>query len=175
MKLESKRLMLRYFTPQDWQAVHAYTSDAAVMTYIPGGHMTAEQTKAFVAENGDQEARAFPLILKSESRLIGHLNFHPWFAPRTYEVGWVIHPAYHGRGYATEAAHELLRYGFEGLDCHRIIATCQPENIASWRVMEKLDMRREGHFQKCIDRGNGVWWDEYFYAILQEEWVMQGS
>ena len=51
------------------------------------------------------------------------------------------------------------------MNVHRIIATCQPENIPSYRVMEKIGMRREGFFKKCIPKGN-VWWDEYYYAIL---------
>jgi RimJ/RimL family protein N-acetyltransferase len=168
--IETPRLRLRPFVLQDWQSVFAYTSDAQVMTYIPEGQMTAAQTQQFVAKYTGEEAEILPVILKDENKLIGHMNFHPWFAERTYEVGWAFHPAYHGHGYATEAAHALLRYGFEELHCHRIIATCQPENVASWRVMEKLGMRRESHFRKCLDRGEGVWWDEYFYAILEEEW-----
>ncbi len=53
---------------------------------------------------------------------------------------------------------------------HRIIATCDPRNTASYRVMEKTGMRREGHSIKCI-RKDGEWVDEYFYAILDEEWA----
>ncbi len=70
----------------------------------------------------------------------------------------------------TEAAFSLLRYSFEELHLHRVIATCQPENIPSYRVMEKLGMRREGFFRKCIYRGGNTWCDEYFYAMLEEEW-----
>jgi len=58
------------------------------------------------------------------------------------------------------------------LHLHRIIATCQPQNVASWRVMEKLGMRREAHFRKCLRRPENQWWDEYFYALLDEEWFM---
>jgi len=51
-----------------------------------------------------------------------------------------------------------------------IIATCQPENEASWKLAEKAGMRREGFFRKCIYKEDGIWWDEYFYAILENEW-----
>jgi [ribosomal protein S5]-alanine N-acetyltransferase len=64
----------------------------------------------------------------------------------------------------------LLQYGFETLHLHRIIATCQPENVASCRVVEKLGMRREAHFRKCVRRPDNGWWDEYFYALLEGEW-----
>ena len=170
--IDTRRLQIRHFTPDDWQAVHAYTSDAEVMTYILdwGGPLAEEQTQKFVAENTGEEARAFALILRSEDRLIGHMLFHPWYGPRTYEVGWVLHRHYHGQGYATEAAAALLRYGFETLRLHRVIATCQPQNVPSYRVMEKLGMRREAWFRKCLLRDDATWWDEYFYALLEEEW-----
>lgn len=168
--IETERLVIREFETADWPAVFAYTSDPAVMAYIPEGVMTAEQTQVFVALHQGSEAMMWPVVLKERGQLIGHMVFHPWFAPRTYEIGWVFHSGWHGRGYATEAASALLDYGFRELGLHRVIATCQPENPASYRVMEKMGMRREGHFRKCIYRPDGSWWDEYFYAILEEEW-----
>jgi RimJ/RimL family protein N-acetyltransferase len=140
------------------------------MGYIPEGPFTSEQAKAFVAENIGEQARAVAVLLKTADRLIGHMVFHPWEAPQTYEIGWVFNHTYHGQGYATEAAVAVLHYGFETLHLHRIIATCQPQNVASWRVMEKLGMRREAHFRKCLRRPENQWWDEYFYALLDEEW-----
>ena len=168
--LETPRLRVRPLEAADWAAVHAYASDPDVMTYIPEGPMTEEQARAFVAENAGDEARAVAVVLRSSGELIGHMPFRPWFAPRTFEIGWVLDRRHHGRGYATEAARALLRYGFEEMGLHRMIATCQPENVPSWRVMEKLGMRREAHFRKCLYRGGAVWWDEYFYALLEEEW-----
>ena len=174
--IDTPRLHIRRFVPDDWRAVHAYASDAETMAYLPEGPQTEEQARAFVAANTGDDARALALILKDDDRPIGHLPFHPWFAPRTYEIGWVLNKGHHGQGYATEAALALLRYGFETLALHRIIATCQPENTASARVMEKLGMRREAHFRQCIPRADGTWWDEYFSAILEEEWLQaQGT
>jgi RimJ/RimL family protein N-acetyltransferase len=168
--IETARMRIRPLVPGDWQAVHAYTSDAGVMTYLPEGQMTEEQTRQFIAEHLSEDARAYAVELLAEDRVIGHLLFHPWYSPHIYEIGWVLHPRYHRQGYTTEAAAELLRYGFETLRVHRVIATCQPENTPSWRVMEKLGMRREGHFRQCILRDDGTWWDEYFYALLADEW-----
>lgn len=168
--IETERLRIRRFTRDDWPAVHEYTSDAQVMFYLPEGQMSEEQIRKFVTENAGDQAQAHAVVHRVEDRLIGHIIFHPWFAERIYEIGWVFHPRYHGQGYATEAAAALLRYGFESLGVHRVIATCQPENVASWRVMEKLGMQREGHLRKCIYRDENTWWDEYFYAILEEEW-----
>jgi ribosomal-protein-alanine N-acetyltransferase len=168
--IATPRLLIRPFEPDDWPQVLAYTSDPSTMTYIPEGLFTADKAQAFVAENTSEQAEAYAIVPIGEQHVIGHMIFHPWFAPRTYEIGWVLHKDYHGRGYATEAATALLKYGFESMQLHRVIATCQPENIPSYRVMEKLGMRREAFFRKCIYRGEGPWWDEYFYAILEDEW-----
>ena len=173
--IETQRLQIRPFRESDWPAVATYTTLPTVMEYMQEGVQTADQTRAFVTQNATGTAvTAYALLLKAEAKLIGHMVFHPWFAPRTYEIGWVLHPAYHRQGYASEAATALLRYGFETMQLHRIIATCQPENPASYGVMEKIGMRREGHFQQCIYRGDDTWWDEYFYAMLKREWFQLG-
>ena len=169
-RIETQQLRIRSFQPDDWQAVYDYTSDPDVMAYIPEEPFTPEQAKAFVADNMGEQARFVAVLLKTDDLLVGHMEFHPWFAPQTYEIGWIFDRAYHGQGYATEAAMALLQYGFEALHLHRIIATCQPENVASRRVIQKLGMRLEAHFRKCIRRPNNRWWDEYFYALLEEEW-----
>lgn len=168
--LQTARLAIRPILSDDWQAVHNYMSNPAVTAYLPEATFTEADSQAFARQHAGDEAEAAAVIAEADGQLIGHIIFHPWFAPETYELGWVLHPDYHGQGYATEAARALLDYGFGTLGAHRIVATCQPQNPASYRVMEKLGMRREGHFQQCIHRGNGVWWDEFFYAMLREEW-----
>lgn len=165
------RLLIRPFQAGDEQAVHTYMSDPAVTTYLPEGTLSADGSRAFVARNLGAEAEALAVTLGADGPLVGHMLFHPWFAEHTYEIGWAFNRAFHNRGYASEAAAALLAHAFERLHCHRVIATCQPENGASFRVMEKLGMRREGHFRQCIHRGGELWWDEYFYAILADEWV----
>jgi RimJ/RimL family protein N-acetyltransferase len=171
--LTTTRLHIRPFTIDDVAAVHTYTCNPQVMANIDDGALTLDQTHDFVQQHLGNEAKAFAVTLNTTNQLIGHLIAHPWFAHRTYELGWVFHPTHHGNGYATEAAHAVMTYCFETLDAHRVIATCQPENPASYRVMEKLGMRREAHFRQCIYRGNNIWWDEYFYAILATEWRAQ--
>ncbi len=168
--IRTERLLLRPFREEDWQGVLAYMSDPAVTTFLEEGLLDEAGSRSFVAHNLGDSAQALAVTHRKSGELIGHLVFHPWFGPRTQEIGWVLGRPHQGKGYATEAARALLVYGFETLDLHRVIATCQPENVASWRVMEKLGMRREAHFHQGHYRGNGVWWDEYFYAILAGEW-----
>ncbi|WP_096271181.1 GNAT family N-acetyltransferase [Paucisalibacillus globulus] len=169
MNITTERLVIRKFTYNDWQHVYEYTSDSRVMEYLPEDVFSVEDAKKFVMENSHDDAKYFPVLIKEDQRLIGHIVFHKYFGDHTYEIGWVLNPNYYNKGYASEAALSILKYGFETMGLHRIIATCQPENIGSYRVMEKVGMRREGFFKKCIPQGN-KWWDEYYYAILEEEW-----
>lgn len=169
--IETARLRLRPFQASDWQALHSYAGDPATMRYLPPGALSAEQARAFAERHSGDTAEALALERTDERRLIGHLIFHPWVARQTYEIGWVIDPRQQRRGYASEAARALVGYGFATLGLHRIIATCQPENPASYRVMERIGMRREGYFRQCIARDDGSWWDELFYAILRDEWL----
>ena len=169
MYIKTKRLLIRKFEVKDWQAVYEYTSDINVMKYIPEGVFSEEDAKEFVNRNIGDKAEKFPVFLIDEDILIGHIFFDKYFGEHTYEIGWVFNPKYYNKGYASEAAKAILKFGFEKMKLHRIIATCQPQNIPSYRVMEKIGMRREGYFKKCIP--NGIeWWDEYYYAILAEEW-----
>ena len=169
MYITTERLIIRNFEIEDWQDVYEYISDHNVMKYIPEGVFTGEETKEFINQNMGEKAEKFAVVLRDENVVIGHIAFFKYFGEHTYEIGWVFNPKYYNKGYASEAAQSVLKFGFEEMKLHRIIATCQPENIPSYRVMEKIGMRREGYFKKCIPSGN-EWWDEYYYAILGEEW-----
>ena len=86
------------------------------------------------------------------------------------ELGWVVDPAHAGQGYATEAATALLEICFEDLGLRRVIAQCFADNVASWRLMERLGMRRETHTVRESLHRSGEWLDGYAYAMLAEEW-----
>jgi RimJ/RimL family protein N-acetyltransferase len=161
---------LRPIVIDDWQAIHRYMSDPSVTAWLPEGRLDEAGAKAFAQINAGEIPKALAMLLAGTGELVGHMVFHPWVVPRTCEIGWVLGARHQRQGYATEAARSLLAYAFEALGCHRVIATCQPQNVASWRVMEKLGMRREGHFRACIHRPPDGWWDEYFYALLAEEY-----
>lgn len=172
--VETPRLCLRALAASDWPAVFAYMSDPHVTAFLPEGTLDQEAARAFALGHSSENSKAVAVVEKASAQVIGHMPFHPWFAPETYEIGWVFSRARQGRGYATEAAQALLAHAFGALKAHRVIATCQPENAASWRVAEKLGLRREAHFRSCLYRAPGLWWDEYFYAVLAEEYEARG-
>ncbi len=86
------------------------------------------------------------------------------------ELGWVVDPAYAGLGFATEAARALLRICFDDLGLRRVTAGCFAANTASWRLMERIGMRRELHTLRESLHRSGEWLDGYGYALLAEEW-----
>jgi RimJ/RimL family protein N-acetyltransferase len=86
------------------------------------------------------------------------------------ELGWVLNPDHTGQGYATEAGRELVRICFEVLRVHRVVATCFADNDPSWRLMERLGLRRELHAVADAWHRSGRWMDTYGYAITAEEW-----
>jgi RimJ/RimL family protein N-acetyltransferase len=145
-------------------------SDPVVTRWLPEGPLDEAQAQAFARKHVGRSARAVAVIERESDQLVGHMVFHPWFGRATHEIGWAICAGRQRRGYATEAGGALLDFAFGALACHRVVATCQPENVASWRVMEKLGMRREAHFRQGLYQQTGEWWDEYFYALLADEY-----
>lgn len=99
-----------------------------------------------------------------------HTDVTEQAAGQQVELGWVLDPAHTGHGYATEAVHELLRHSFEDLGVHRVTADCFLANEASWRLMERLGMRREAHTHRDALHHSGQWLDSLSYALLADEW-----
>jgi len=91
------------------------------------------------------------------------------------ELGWVLHPGHAGHGYATEAVRELVRICFEDLRLRRVTANCFADNVASWRLMERIGMRREVHTVRESLHRSGEWLDGMGYALLAEEWAAPAS
>jgi RimJ/RimL family protein N-acetyltransferase len=85
-------------------------------------------------------------------------------------LGYLLDPAHHGRGLATEMVREALRLAFGDLGLRRVTAGCFADNVASWRVMEKVGMRREQHGIRDSWHGDLGWVDGYTYAVLTDEW-----
>jgi len=86
------------------------------------------------------------------------------------KLGFVHDPAHTGHGYATEAVGELLRHCFQELGVRRVTANCFLGNDASWRLLERVGMRRELHAVRESLHRSGRWLDTVGYALLEEEW-----
>jgi ribosomal-protein-alanine N-acetyltransferase len=174
--LETERLILRKFLEEDWKDLYEYLSKENVVKFEPYDIYNEDKCKE-EAINRSQNEAFWAVCLKENNKLIGNMYFKQQEPKQfmTWEIGYVFNPLYYGKGYATEASKRILNYGFEQMDVRRIIAKCNPKNSASWKLLERLSMRLEGHFKKpvyfkkTID-GNAIWHDCYQYAMLEEEW-----
>lgn len=177
MILETNRLLLRDFTEDDWPALHAVESLPEVARYQDFDPRTEDESRAYViaaSKDGEEDPRQtydLAVILRGEGRLIGRCGLGISNADIGEAVLWyTLHPEHWGHGYTTEAARAIVDFGFRELGLHRIWADCDPANIGSWRVLEKLGMRCEGHLRENA-RIKGEWVDSLIYAILDREWV----
>lgn len=105
----------------------------------------------------------------------GQDGHEPEFERSEGLLGYLVDPAYAGRGIATTITTRLLDLAFGELGLRRVTAGCYADNTASWRVMEKVGMRREQHGVRDSFHGDLGWVDGYTYAILAEEWRATGS
>lgn len=80
----------------------------------------------------------------------------------------------HGQGFATEALGCLLDALFDRLKLHRVVADTDVENTASWTLLERLGLKREGHLRQSL-WFKGRWADEYLYSIRRDEWLKRSS
>jgi RimJ/RimL family protein N-acetyltransferase len=182
MALRTRRLILRDFKEKDWEAVHVYASDPEVVKFMPWGPNTEEETKDFIRKAiGYQEERPrehFELaaVLKADDSLIGGCGLTITSrADRSGYIGYCFNRIYWNAGFGTEAAEALVLYGFEQLGLHRIWATCDLENTASVKILEKVGMKREAQLRENVWM-RGKWRDSLVYAMLDREWFeMRGK
>ncbi len=177
LPIETERLVLRLQQMDDLDAIHAYHQLEEVAHYQFWSPRSREELAIKLAEwvemDGSDKASGklcVAVVLKSENRLIGDLFMGVSDKEaRQGEIGYSFNPAYHGKGYASEAVSALMELGFEGFGFHRIFGRCDARNPGSYRLMERVGMRREAHFREhAIFKGG--WDDEFYYAILEDEW-----
>lgn len=179
MRLETPRLLLRAFEDDDWQPVLEYAAHPQALRYMPGDPPDAAAARSLVRwmQAGPTDSPPhddFAIVHRAEQRVIGWCGLGIRYDEQDQgELAYALHPDFWGAGYATEAARAVLAYGFSERSLHRIYATCRPENAGSWRVLEKVGLRREGHLRRHRWI-RGAWHDSYLYAILDEEWNARG-
>jgi len=177
IELESERLAYRKFVENDFSVLFDWVGNAENMKYREGplGEAKARGYLNFLiscTSTEDINHCEYAVVRKVDNKLIGsavlmHLPDEP-------EIGWTLHRDYWRQGYGTEMGRAMLRLGFDELNYHRITSKCHALNIASYKIMERIGMRREAYFVKCTKANslfNDEWCDEVQYAILQEEWI----
>ena len=175
--LRTARLLLRPLTVEDTDALLSYRSLEEVCRFVPFEPMNRETIMerlegrwAQTAFTADNAGVILGVELADCARLVGDVTLFQWSElHRCAELGWILDPAHSGHGYATEAAAELMRLGFQELGLHRIVARVDARNDPSLRLAERLGMRREAHLIEN-EWFKGGWSDEIAFAMLETEW-----
>ncbi len=175
--VRTARLLLRPLTVDDVDALFAYRRRTDVCRYVPFEPMTREVIRERLAShwaNTELTAEGQALTLGVEVAETGDLvgDVVLFWHSREHgggELGYVVNPDFGGHGYATEAAHALLRLGFDELGLHRIIARVDERNESSAKLARRLGMREEARLVHN-EFFKGEWTTELNFAMLADEW-----
>lgn len=176
--VRTDRLTLRPATFEDADATWEFRHLPEVSRWIT---RAATDYDDYVRRFVEPDSIDLTLVSELDGEIIGDLMLRvndPWSqvevrelaAGTQAELGWSLHPDHGGKGYATEAVAGAMGVCFDQLGLRRVTAECFAENEASWRLMERLGMRRESHTVKDSLHRDGEWRDGLLYAILEEEW-----
>lgn len=174
--LTTDRLVLRLFTADDVDDMHAYQGMPEVARFLyrpPRDRARCAEVIERIGQGTPWKEEGDSLTLavcrRDDPTVIGEVMLSLSSAhARQAEIGWVFHPDHGGHGYATEAALALRDLAFQQLDTHRLFARIDAENTASERLCKRLSMRREAHLIEN-DRDERGWGSEYIYAVLARE------
>lgn len=169
--LETARLKLRPYTEDDIADLVPLvgTREVAATTLRIAHPYTEQNAKDFLPLTQEPDRIWLAITLRSDGRQIGGVGLRLELQHDHAELGYWLGVPYWGQGYATEAAREMLRYGFEDLALHRVCASHFSHNPASGRILRKLGMRYEGCQRHHLRK-----WDKFIdldlYGILRQEW-----
>ena len=176
--IKTERLLLRPFRPEDLDILALIYCDDEVLTYTPFDAMSPSQVRDHLSrivkdwEQQPPQSLEFVMVRKENGEKIGrcHILIDP--ETDTGMIGWLLRKEYRGQRYARESGEALIDYCFDVLGLHRVNAVCNPENLASRRVLEHCGLRLEACLrQKCryVKNGTVSWHDELEYAVLASE------
>lgn len=180
--IETERLLLRPYADEDLDDLADMRRRPDVVRYLYDDVQDQDQVagllerrKKLTAFRKEGDGMVLAVELKEAGRVIGDVSLR-WVSEehRQGDIGFIFNPDFQGKGYAFEAATEMLRIGFEGLGLHRIEGHCDGRNTPSARLMERLGMRLEAHFRER-EIFKGEWGDEMVYAVLAREWRQRNA
>jgi diaminopimelate epimerase len=173
----TSRLLLRPFTADDATDVSRLAGDRRIaeMTLRLPHPYEPHQALAWIASLDAHRERGTAMVMaicEAGGSLVGAVGLEIDRTHNRAELGYWIGVAYWGKGYATEAAIEMVRFGFEALNLNRIFASHYSANPASGRVLEKAGLKREGVLRQHVQR-MGVVHDSVLYGLTRSEWAAQ--
>lgn len=169
--LETERLRIRPYSEADIPELLPLVGarEVAATTLRIAHPYTEEDARGFLELAKEPDKLWLAIALRADGRQIGGIGLRIERQHQHAELGYWLGVAYWGKGYATEAAREVLRYGFEDLGLHRIFATHFKHNPASGRILKKVGMSYEGCQREHLLKW-GEFTDSEMYGILRREW-----
>jgi len=184
IRLVTERLVVRPFEDSDIPALIEYLStDDPMVQRVMGIAPSAEAIEAHwlpmraLDPFGDPQWLSMIIEEKAHRKAVGNVGYGITVIDEMHKlgcIGWSLSPSHRGKGLASEAALAVLGFVFDHLSVHRVHARTGRANTSSWRLMERLGMRREAHLRESHTNLAGCWDDEYIYAILKPEWNGRG-
>lgn len=174
-RLETERLILRGWLPEDFEAFYAIHSDPEVMKFLGGVQERHDAWRSMSQLVGHWVLRGYgkwAVIRKSDGAMMGRVGLiNPEGWPGL-EVGWTIGRPYWGKGYATEAAQAAMRHGFLTQPVDRLISCIDPDNVASQEVARRIG---ETKGERQFLRIGGHDYPVDIWAITRAEWEKRQS
>lgn len=179
IELRTARLLLRRYRPEDLDDLIEYANSPGWERYLinlpyPYTRQVAEKFLEMFMDVAKWEQQGilanFAIVL--DGKVVGEVYMNQRAFDRENEraeIGYSLSSQHWGKGMMTEAARTVTDWAFTTYSLNRIYATCDPRNTGSWRVMEKLSMKREGWLRSHV-LWNGEFRDQLYYGILREEW-----
>jgi RimJ/RimL family protein N-acetyltransferase len=173
--LATERLLLREFRAEDAGDLFDYLSDPQTYRFEPGEPIDRSQA-ANQAAGMAASPDFWAVELKTSAKMIGQIylkQIEP-LELLTCELGYILSPAFQRQGYASEATRALVSHVLTAGGMHRVVAHCHPDNVASWKLLEKIGFRREGLLRQNVffrrdAAGEPIWTDTTVYARLAAE------
>ncbi|MEW6991342.1 GNAT family N-acetyltransferase [Colwelliaceae bacterium 6441] len=174
LSITTARLQFTLMTESDRALFTMLQADEQLMQYI-GSVLRAEQLEEKFQQRvkpwqGEENHWLTGIVRETSTNdFIGSIGFRfTDIAAQQVEIGYVMRPNYQGKGYTQEIALALLDYLFKQINVTKIVAHCAADNIPSWKIMEKLGMKREGYFEKH-SKINNQWFDELAYGMINPD------
>ena len=174
--LETPRLTLRELRLDDWTGARDLDSDPEGVRYQSNDVLDDAGTKQYLEKSlgeAAQRPRAvfdLAVCLRGDDRYVGRVGLKIERPEHREAAVWFqLRRDLWGRGLTSEAVRSILDFGFDRLQLHRVWGDCDPRNLGSAGVMEKVGMRREAHLRQNWWL-KGEWCDSFIYAVLEDEW-----
>jgi RimJ/RimL family protein N-acetyltransferase len=166
---------LREFQLEDADDVLAIVGDDRVTTWLSFDSRSHEQALAMVrgaverAHLDPRDEYYLAITRRDDDQLVGFIRL-ALGGVQAAKLGYAIAADHWGHGYATDAARQMLGFGFGTLGLHRVSAAIGPSNLSSIAVVKRLGFAYEGRIRHHV-RTNGDWRDSLLYSILADEWT----